>query len=75
MWFRELDIFVYDNDADIGGISNQDIWVLTNDVYTIKGLVNAKEIYFANHTGGSNTQITIAGTQLSDKELKDAGIK
>jgi len=75
MWFKELDIFVYDNDADVGGIGNQDITVLTNDVYTVKGYVNAKEIYFANSTAGSNTKIVIAGTELSDKELRKAGIK
>lgn len=74
-WFRELDIFVYTNDCDIGGISDQDIWVNTNDIYTVKGLVNAKEIYFSNHGAASNTKVVIAGTQASDKELIDAGIK
>jgi len=74
MWFKELDIFVYDNDCDIGGMTVQDITVLTNDVYTVKGYVNAKEIYFANSNAGNNAKVVIAGTQASDSELKKDGI-
>ena len=73
-WFREVDIFVYTNDCNIGGIGTQDITVYTNDVYTVKGYVNAKEIYFSNTNAGNNTKIVIAGTQASDTELRTAGI-
>jgi hypothetical protein len=75
MWFKELDIFIYTNSCDVGGISDQEITVFTNDVYTVKGYVNAKELYFSNTTGGSNTKVVIAGTQASDRELQQAGIK
>jgi len=74
IWFKELDIFVYTNDADVGGIGDQDIWVNTNDIYTVKGPVNAKDLYFKNHTAGSNTKIVIAGTQLSNSQLLETGI-
>jgi len=74
MWFKELDIFVYTNDADVGGIGVQDITVYANDVYTVKGPVNAKDIYCANATAGSNALVVVAGTQMSDSELQRAGI-
>jgi len=40
----------------------------------VKGPVNAKDLYFKNHTAGSNTKIVIAGTQLSNSQLLEAGI-
>ena len=75
MWFKELDVFIYTNDCNVGGINNQEITVFTNDVYTIKGYINAKELYFANTNAGNNTKVVIAGTELSDDEKLKAGIK
>ena len=74
LWFKELDVFVYDNDCYMGDIGGQDVTIYTNDVYTIKGYVNAGELFFKNLTAGSDTQITIAGVQISDKEKREAGL-
>jgi len=75
LWFKELDIFVYDNDADLGqSTTSQPITIYTNDVYTIKGYVNVGQLYFKNTNAGSNTQITISGVQCSDKEIKENGL-
>jgi hypothetical protein len=74
VWMKEVDIFIYTNDADVGNIDNQSLYVAANDVYTIKGIVNIREIYFKNHTAGNNTSVAVAGVTLSDFEKKQAGI-
>jgi hypothetical protein len=74
IWMKEADIFVYTNDADCGTVSNQDIWINANDIYTPKGIINVGELYFKNHTGGSNTTVVIAGVRMSDDELRKAGL-
>jgi hypothetical protein len=74
LWFKELDVFCYANDVNCGTVSGMNVWILANDVYTIKGVVNAADLYFQNHTAGSNAQVVIAGTQLSDQEILDLGL-
>ena len=74
VWMKECDIFIYTNDADVGSIDNQSLVVSANDVYTIRGILNVREIYFKNHTAGQNTVIALAGVTLSDYEKKQAGI-
>lgn len=74
IWMLEVDIFVYTNDADIGNIDNQELTVFANDVYTIKGPVNIREIFFKNNAAGSNTVIALGGVSLSDYQKKQYGI-
>ena len=71
---KECDIFIYTNDANVGSIDNQSLWVAANDVYTIKGILNIRELFFKNHTAGQNTVVALAGVTLSDYEKKQAGI-
>ncbi len=74
IWMIECDIFVYTNDAKIGNIDNQELVVYANDVYTIKGPVNIREIFFKNNVAGNNTVIALGGVSLSDYQKKQLGI-
>jgi hypothetical protein len=73
-WLKEVDIFVYTNDAYIGNFENQTLWVAANDVYTIKGIVNLNDIFIKNYGAGNNTVISLAGVALSDYEKRQNGI-
>jgi len=74
VWMKEVDIFVYTNDADVGSLDNQVLTVQANDVYTIRGIVNIREIYFKNTTAGQNCEVALAGVALSDSELSQMGL-
>lgn len=74
MWFKEIDIFITTNDAYVGDNTAQTLAVYANDVYTIRGIVNIREIYFKNYTAGSNCVVSAAGVALSDAEKRAAGV-
>lgn len=74
VWMKEVDIFVYTNDADVGSLDNQELTIQANDVYTIRGAINIREIYFKNTNAGNNTVVALAGVVLSDDERHALGI-
>jgi hypothetical protein len=74
IWVLEVDIQIKTNNAYIGDSNNQTFEVLANDVYTIKGPINIREIYVKNKTAGQNTNVTIAGVSLSEYQKKMQGI-
>jgi hypothetical protein len=74
MWWNFVDIFVYDNAAYVGDVSDQDVLVNAGDIYTIMTPVNVYALFFKNVTASSNTRIVIAGTPMTKKQGQDAGI-
>lgn len=74
LWFEEIDVFCYTNPATMGTISTQNILLAPNAVYTVKGPLSAKDFVFLNTTPGSNTTIVIAGTCLSDLQMRQRGL-
>jgi len=74
IYMKEIDIFVYTNDAYIGDKTDQALSVSAGDVYTIKGPINISDIFIKNKAAGQNTAVSLAGVTLSYNELKEAGI-
>jgi len=73
MWFREVNIECFTNNAYYGDLNDQDLTINSGDVLVFQK-INLKEIYFKNRSAGSNTKITAAGTLLLPKELEELGL-
>lgn len=71
---REVDVFVYTHDAYMGDITDQTIDISAGDVYTLKGPVNVRGLWFKNKSAGDNTNIVISGVTLSDQEMLQMGL-
>jgi len=69
-WVYWADAFILTNSAYKGDIADQDIPILTNDVYTWLTPINLNEVLFKNYTAGSNTKIILTGLLMSDKDLE-----
>lgn len=73
-WFESLDVFVYDNNAYMGDIRDQDVLIQANDIYYLLHPVNLNDFFFKNVTAGQNIRIVVAGILLSDLRKKQLGI-
>jgi len=74
IWFEEVDIFVYTKGAYVGNSTVQQINMSANDIYTVRGPVCVADFFFKNAAAGDNTTIVVAGTALSDRQLKERGL-
>ena len=74
IWMEEADVFIYDQDCYIGNQTDQILVFGADEVYTIKGPLNIREIYVKNYNAGQNTRIAIAGTRLSDQQMIARGL-
>ena len=74
MWFKEIDIFVTTNNANEGTVASQPVTIFANDIHTLKGIINLKDLYFINTTGGSNCVVSVVGIKMTDNELKTLGL-
>jgi len=74
IWVEEVDIFILDQGAYEGNVSDQIIPFNADDIHTVKGPVNLKDFFFKNQNAGANTRIILAGTQLSDAQLRIRGL-
>lgn len=70
IWLYWGDVFILTNSAYMGDVSDQDIPILTNDVYTFLTPVNIYELFFKNYTASANTKIIITGLQMTDKDVE-----
>lgn len=73
-WFESLDIFIYDNDAYMGDIRDQDILIQANDIYYLLHPVNLNDFYFRNVGAAANIRVVVAGILLSDTRKRQLGI-
>lgn len=69
-WLYFADVFILSNSAYLGDIGEQDIPILTNDVYTWLTPINLYELFFKNYTAGSNTKVIVTGIQMTDKDVE-----
>lgn len=58
----------------MGSKTIQPIALSAGTVYTVKGPVNIRDYLFKNTGAGLNTTVTVAGTRLSDRELRGLGL-
>jgi len=73
-WFESIDVFVYDHDAYLGDLRDQDVRVYAGDIYYLLHPVNLNDYYFKNVGAGDNIRIVVAGILLSDNRKKQLGI-
>jgi hypothetical protein len=73
-WFEFLDVFVFDQNAYMGDVFNQDVTIVANDIYYFPTPVNGKEVYFKNIGAGLNARVVFVGVELSDARKKVLGI-
>lgn len=73
-WFESIDIVIYDNDAKLGDLGEQEVLVEAGDVYYLLHPVNLHDYYFINATAGLNTRVVVAGILLSDIRKRELGI-
>jgi len=58
----------------MGDKTTQVLALSAGTVYTVKGPVNIRDFMFKNTGAGLNTTVSVAGTRLSDLELRRLGI-
>lgn len=73
-WFESIDIFIYDNDAYLGDIRDQDVLIQANDIYYLLHPVNLNDYHFRNVNAGQNIRIVVAGILLTDLRKQQLGI-
>jgi len=73
-WFESIDIFIYDNNAYIGDLHDQDVLIQSNDIYYLLHPVNLNDFYFKNAGAGLNTRVVVMGVLLTDLRKKELGI-
>jgi len=74
LWYNEVDIFIFTNDAYVGDVTDQDLDISAGDVFTIDSPVNLKELIFKNKTAGFNTKIVLVGVPMTEVQIKKEGI-
>lgn len=73
-WFESVDIFIYDYNAYIGEIRDQDVIVYANDIYYLLHPVNLNNFFFKNVSAGDNIRIVVLGVLLTDQRKRELGI-
>lgn len=73
-WFESIDLFIYDHDAYLGDLRDQDVRIYANDIYYLLHPMNLNDYYFKNVSAGDNTRLVVAGILLSDIRKKQLGI-
>lgn len=74
-WFEFADVFVYNEDAYVGDVNGQDISITANDIYILPEPVDISELFFKNKNAGQNTTIIIAGVEMSERRLRELGLR
>lgn len=73
-WFESFDIFIYDHNAYMGDLRDQDVVIYANDIYYLLHPVNLNNFFFKNVSAGDNTRIVVTGILLTDKRKRELGI-
>lgn len=73
-WFESIDIFIYDHNAYLGDLRDQDALIYANDIYYLLHPVNLNDFYFKNANAGDNIRVVVVGILLTDIRKRELGI-
>ena len=73
-WFESIDIFIYDNNAYMGDIRDQDVLIQANDIYYLLHPVNLNNFFFKNAGAAANIRVVVVGVLLTDIRKRQLGI-